>query len=267
MGIKKLKRLLKKVDSVFRDVKWKSPNQIRQWLSSRLLNHTFIANLSVRGSKNTLPLIYTSIVTLIIISACGPATHHYAQVNVHLVEERYEEADKVIEDQEKKYGKRNLVLYDFDRALTLHLAGRYKESNGFLERAENRIDELYTKSITSEISAMFTNDNRLPYEGEDFEKVMVNILGALNYVYLGEWDEALVEGRKVDLKLNLINDRYEKKNIYKEDAFARYLSGILFESQGELNDAFIAYRKAFEAYRVYQNTMEPPSLHPCRGIC
>lgn len=98
---------------------------------------------------------------------------------------------------------------------------------------------------------MLTNDNMLPYEGEDFEKAMINVISSLNYVYLGQLDEALVEMRKVDHKLNLLNDKYEQRNIYKEDAFARYLSGILYEAKGELNDAFIAYRKAFETYNDY----------------
>ncbi|HEY4485577.1 MAG TPA: hypothetical protein VI702_04530, partial [Nitrospiria bacterium] len=117
---------------------------------------------------------------------------------------------------------------------------------------------MYTRSVTDETGAMLTNDNTLPYEGEDFEKVMVNILAALNYVSLAEWNEALVEARKVDHRLSLLNSRYEKKNIYKEDAFAQYLSGILYEGKGEYNDAFIAYRKAFEAYQKYKKEYGTP---------
>jgi hypothetical protein len=45
------------------------------------------------------------------------------------------------------------------------------------------------------------------------------------------------------------NDKYEKKNVYKEDAFARYLSGILHEADGAWDEAFIDYRRAVEVYR------------------
>ena len=38
---------------------------------------------------------------------------------------------------------------------------------------------------------------------------------ALNYVYLGKWDDALVEARKIDHKLNLYNDKYEKRMFIK----------------------------------------------------
>jgi len=107
-----------------------------------------------------------------------------------------------------------------------------------------------------------TNDTTLPYEGEDFEKVMINVFSALNYAYLGELDDALVEARKVDHKLNLFNDKYEKKNVYKRDALAQYLSGILYEDKGEINDAFISYRKAFEAYGDYRKNYATPLPPP-----
>ena len=200
---------------------------------------------------------------LLFLSSCAPPVRHYTRINNYLYQGQYSEADSVLEKSKGVYGIRNSVLYYLDRAMVLHLAGRYAESNAFLERAESRMEDLYTKSVTSEAGAMLTNDNLLPYEGEDFEKVMVNVIGALNYVYLHQWDDALVEARKVDHKLNTLNDKYEKKNVYKEDAFARYLSGLLYEVKYEYNDAFIAYRKAYETYGVYEQdygTGVPPPL-------
>ena len=196
--------------------------------------------------------------SFLLLSSCGPPTKHYVLVNRALQQQNFDEADRVIERYEKDYGGRNTVLYDLDRAVTLHMAGRYTESNRFLEKAEARIDALYTKSVTKETGAMFTNDSTLPYEGEDFEKVMINILSALNYALLSKWDDALVEARKVDHKLNVMNDKYKKKNLYKEDAFARYLSAILYERNAELNDAFIDYRKAYEVYEKYKKDYKTP---------
>ncbi|HIE65922.1 MAG: hypothetical protein ABGX83_04765 [Nitrospira sp.] len=203
-------------------------------------------NLRIKGFW-----FFNSCTLLLSFSACSPVTEHYVQVDHYLAQEKYSEADLLIEQNQEGYGKKNFVLYNLDRAMTLHLEGRYTESNRFLDVAEQQIDLLYTKSIPGETGAMLTNDNMLPYEGEDFEKAMINVISSLNYVYLGQLDEALVEMRKVDHKLNLLNDKYEQRNIYKEDAFARYLSGILYEAKGELNDAFIAYRKAFETYNDY----------------
>jgi hypothetical protein len=204
-----------------------------------------------------------ALVGLLALSGCGPGVHHYVLVDNLQVRQQFAEADAVIVKHKSDYGERNAVLYDLDRAMMLHLAGQYAESNQALAEAENRIGELYTQSIAAGAGAMLSNDNALPYEGEDFEKVMINVIGALNYAYLGQWDETLVEARKVDHKLDLFNDKYEKKNVYKQDALAQYLSGILFEAKGELNDAFISYRKAYEAYGDYKKnygTPAPPML-------
>lgn len=196
------------------------------------------------------------------LAGCGPPVQQYVQVDNLQARQQFAEADAVIGKHESDYGERNAVLYDFDRGMMLHLAGRYAESNQYLARAEDRIDRLYTKSVSAETGAMLTNDNTLPYEGEDFEKVMINVISMLNYVYLDEWDDALVEARKVDHKLELFNDQYEKKNVYKRDALAQYLSGILYEAKGEVNDAFISYRKAYEAYGDYRKDYATPLPPP-----
>ncbi len=113
------------------------------------------------------------------------------------------------------------------------------------------MEELYTKSISTEAAAVLLNDNLIPYDGEDFEKVFVNLFLALNFAEMGDIEEALVEARKVDLKLNQYSRQYEGKNVYKQDAFVRYIMGMLYEAAGEINDAFISYKKAYEGYKMY----------------
>jgi hypothetical protein len=198
-----------------------------------------------------------------LLAACAPATQHYVRVENSLAQARFADADHLIEEHAEQYGHKNQVLYAMDRAMTLHYAGQYEASNRFLDQAERLIDDLFTRSVTAAASSLLSNDYTLPYEGEDFETVLINVVSALNYVLLDQWDDALVEARKVDHKLNVINDRYAKKNVYREDAFARYLSGVLYEGRGELNDAFIAYRKAYDTYLTYQQnygTPIPPTL-------
>jgi hypothetical protein len=215
-----------------------------------------------RGLRAACPLLAIGLLSGL-LAACAPATQHYARVETSLAQARFADADHLVEEHARQYGRKNQVLYALDRGMTLHYAGQYQDSNRFLERAEQLIDDLFTKSVTAETSAMLSNDLNLPYEGEDFENVLINVVSSLNYVLLDQWDDALVEARKVDHKLNVINDRYARKNVYREDAFARYLSGLLYEGRGELNDAFIAYRKAYDTYRVYQEqygTPIPPTL-------
>ena len=189
---------------------------------------------------------------------CGSVTSHYRQVEDHYKTGRFKEAGQVIEANREGYGDRNAVLYYMDKGMTAHLAGELKKSNEYLTLAEDTIESLYRKSIARGLGSMLTNENIYPYEGEDFEKVMLNIIMALNYIYLGQPGEALVEARKVDHKLNVLNDKYEEKDVYKEDVLARYLSGILYEAQGEINDALIEYRKAYEIGQTYRKDYDTP---------
>ncbi len=195
---------------------------------------------------------------LLIVSACAPSLKHQQEIEQNLLSHQYTAADQVVVKHRDRYGQRDIVLYYMDRGMVLHLAGRYRESNTFFEKADAEIERLYTQSLVTNVGALLTNDNLLPYEGEDFEKVLITLFSALNYAALSEWDEALVEARRVDAKLNRLNDRHTKKNIYKEDAFARYLSGVLYEARGEINDAFISYRKAFDTFKTYQQDYHTP---------
>lgn len=196
--------------------------------------------------------------SLLLLTACGPSLRHQQLVDQHLLSHRYADADAVVERNKNDYGDRNALLYYLDRAFLLHLSGRYEESNGFFEKAASEIERHYTQSVSTHAGAMLTNDNLLPYEGEDFETVLVHLFSALNYAALGRWDDALVEARQVDARLNLLNDRYTQKNVYKEDAFARYLAGILYQARGESNDAFVSYRKAYEAFQAYKKHYDTP---------
>jgi len=132
-----------------------------------------------------------------------------------------------------------------------------------LEQAEDEIDRLYTRRMRTESLAFMTNDTALPYEGDPYEQVLINVLKALNYAMLGQWQDALVEARRIDHRLNVLSDRIKEKDAYREDGFARYLSGILYESTGDVNNAFIAYRKAYETFdatRAWSHTAVPSQL-------
>ena len=184
--------------------------------------------------------------------SCAPSIKHYPRINQYLLSQDYDSAYKLIKKNKGTYAERNAVLYYLDEGIIFHFAGRYKQSNRSFSKAESIMEELYTKSISKQVASFLISDNTVPYRGEDFERAMVNLFMALNYVGLGKWEDAVVEGRKVDSKLNLINSQYEegKGNVYKEDGFIRFLMGALYELEGEINDAFISYRKAEAVYRT-----------------
>ncbi|MBW2606189.1 MAG: hypothetical protein JRD05_01000 [Deltaproteobacteria bacterium] len=221
--------------------------------------------LSIQTTKRKLLRLLLLLLFGAMIFSCAPKVKHYPLINQCLSNQNYDQALQVIKDNKDAYPKRNAALYYMEEGILAHFALRYKESNKSLSRAEQIMDELYTRSISKQTASFLINDNTIPYRGEDFESAMVNLFMALNYVGLGLRDEALVEARKVDNKLNIINSRYseDKKNVYKEDAFIRFLMGALYEADGEENDAFISYRKAEEIYRTdYRQNygISPPVL-------
>jgi len=207
--------------------------------------------------------IFAAALAVLFLAGCGPSVNRYLLVETSLRAHDPKGADAIIQRAEKEYGEKGQVLYGMDRGVLLQLAGDYQQSNAVLERAEEELDRLYTRKIRTETLAILTNDTSLPYEGDPFEQVLINVLKAINYALLGQWQDALVEGRRIDHRLNLLFDQTQEKNAYRDDAFARYLSGILYESTGDVNNAFIAYRKAFDAYeaiRPWSHTAVPSQL-------
>lgn len=182
------------------------------------------------------------------LSGCA-ASQRYAQVEQSIVSGEPQRAPQIIEQAQREYGSESRVLYEMDRGMTLHIAGQYDASNAVLEQAEDDVERLYTRRITTETKAFLTNESKLPYEGDPYEQTMINVIKALNYALLGNWTEALVEARRIDHRLNVLADRTDAKAGYRDDAFARYLSGLLYEVSGDLNNALIDYRKAYDEYR------------------
>ncbi len=204
-----------------------------------------------------------SVLTAVLLTGCGPSVNRYVLIEQNLLAGNPAQAAAIVEQAEKEYGTKSRVLYGMDRGLTLQLAGDYRQSTMALEQAEEAVERLYTRTIRSETAAFLTNDNALSYEGDAYEHVMLNVVKALNYAVVGDVQEALVEARRIDHRLNVLSDRVKESSGYRNDAFARYLSGVLYEAAGDLNNAFIAYRNALEAYEVMRGWSRialPPSL-------
>ncbi len=207
------------------------------------------------GYKNFLLVSFRFILLSLILSSCAISFTHYREVKEFISREDYLSAAKqVAEMYQTEYGEKNSLLFFLDLGILYHLADEFDKSNRYFSMAEQRADELYTKSVSKEAASFLTSDNAKPYEGENFEKVLINLFMALNYILMGKTEDAIVEARKVNHKLELYNREYGNKLTYRDDAFVRYIMGMLYENNNEINDAFISYRKALYIYRYYQKT-------------
>jgi len=138
----------------------------------------------------------------------------------------------------------NQLLFMLDQGTALFAAGRYKEAIAIFLRAEKLAEIKDYTSISEEVGTLLTSDNVRGYKGEDFEKVLINVYLALAFAAQGEIEGAQVEARKINLLLYRMI--HEGKRNYEESPFARYLSGMLWESSGNWNDAYIDYKKTWE---------------------
>lgn len=159
---------------------------------------------------------------------------------------RYEEAASRLQKGLEKQGEdgRDILLYLLDIGLSYHSAGKFEESNKAFTRADQMAEIKDYTSISQETGTLFTSDNIRDYKGEDFENVLISTYLAMNYAQMGEVEDALVEARRVNQKLYRMVS--EGKRAYQQNAFARYISAILYESEGNYNDAYVDYKNTFK---------------------
>lgn len=193
------------------------------------------------------------LICVCVLASCASSLSSQSRINSLITERDYPQAVSYYNNNPNAYGRKNVLLYLLDKGYVCHMAQDYNQSIDAFAKAKLKYDQLYTKSITGILSTWVLNDYTSAYRGEDFERVMMNVFQSLNYTLQGNLEEALVEARDVNSVLSLINSRYKEgqKNVYKEDAFARFLTGILYEStksKQDANDAYIDYAKAVEIY-------------------
>jgi hypothetical protein len=151
-----------------------------------------------------------------------------------------------------------------------------------LFNAEDNKAKLDLSDGGSLLTSFAINDNALPYKPEAYERILAYQYQSINYLSEGDLQGALVEIRRanaeqeyaleahhkelakaekeaneggIDPGIDNYQDRLKEtftaankvKNSF-QNAYTFYYSGIIRESAGELNGAYIDYKKAFEIY-------------------
>ncbi len=156
-------------------------------------------------------------------------------------------------------GPKDALIRQLSTGLFLHRLGRFEASNAALQEADRLAEERYTKSITQNIAAFIVSDNVLDYYPSALEWSMIHYYGMMNYLRLGDVDEALVEARRANALLR----RYANDNpgrSFTNPAAVQYLAGMLQWAAREDNDAMVSLRQSLAAYEEYEERygMAPP---------
>ena len=158
-------------------------------------------------------------------------------------------------DKKKLYNSGDEFLFEFDMGVLLHYNQDYEQSIKHFARAEQIIDDLYSRSVTNEAAALLTNDNVRPYRPYPFEIQWLHKIQILNYMALGEIDGAVVQSRRALLAIQSLQEKEEDK--FNESAALQYLIALSFEWQRSQDDARIAYDNA---KKLFGNSGHAPKL-------
>jgi hypothetical protein len=188
------------------------------------------------------------VMLLVLVTGCATYQGKVYEARKLISINQPSQAAAQLEPLANEEGKDQLI-YLLDYATALQLAGRYKDSARAFERAERIADIQDYHSLSKITSSLLLSEEMVQYKGESFEKVLINGVNAINYVEMGDLDEALVEVRKLNQKLHKY--RTEAKRDYDENPYAYYLSGLIWEADRKWDDAYIAYKNAYELAPEY----------------
>ncbi|MDR3336483.1 MAG: hypothetical protein LBT16_04695 [Treponema sp.] len=170
--------------------------------------------------------------------------------------------DTIEKNKKTLYRNTDTILYYLDKGMISHYAQNYEDSISYLQDSERAIEDAYTKSVTMEIGSYILNDKTREYDGEDYEDIYINAFNALNYYHLNNLEDALVEIRRMNNKLQFLSSKYgiimsnlqkqalqesteipKDKNIgttrFSDSALARYLGLLFYRGIGQWDDARI----------------------------
>lgn len=168
------------------------------------------------------------------------------------------------------------LLYAQEAGRAAQVAGDFASSKQYYQQAVAAYTAFDDKAkisasdVGATASSLVLNDNAIPYRGPGYERIMLHQYQALNYLFSGDYQGALVEVRRSNELQGSEQERYQKSQKSVQamangtvdaevnklgqaagtvtssflNAYSYYTTGVLHEVLGEPNDAFIDYRKA-----------------------
>ena len=182
------------------------------------------------------------------MSSCATFYEINYEFNQNFEQGNLEKSDQILSKSKKKLTRKATFLYYANRGVVKHMLGEYEVSNELLEQGY-LFGEDYSKNYLNEAASFLVNSTITEYKGEDHEHLLLLYYKAINYLKLNDYESALVECRRLNNRLNELGDKYKSDNKYKRDAFIHNLMGIIYEASGDPNNAFIAYRNAYNIYK------------------
>ncbi len=174
---------------------------------------------------------------LVLFSGCASAPLNTARSDFY--GGRPDRATQVLAEP-SDVSRRDRLLFYMERGVILHYAGNYAESIATLLKAAELIKQQDVISATEQTGSLVTGEWITEYKGEYAERLLVHTYLMMGFLVTGRPESALVEARQA---LEVF-DEFPKATA--RDHFTRALIAHCFELNGELNGAYIEYKKLAE---------------------
>ncbi|OFZ16485.1 MAG: hypothetical protein A2Z20_09985 [Bdellovibrionales bacterium RBG_16_40_8] len=201
----------------------------------------------------------------IFLSGCATYQSKVERARTLLESHDAEKAIGLLKPLAKEDGKDQLI-YIFDYATALQIAGKYKESNQELMAADRMSDRKNYLSVSRFGGSLLFNEEMTQYKGEDYERLLINVMSAINYLMLRDRENALVEVRRLNEKLQYY--RLEEKKEYEQNTAALYLSALLWEAEKNWDSAYIDFERTYKRdsnISYIQEDLVRSAIHAGRG--
>lgn len=176
------------------------------------------------------------------------------------------------------------MLYMMERGRIAQVHSKFEDSKQDFQLVIDKFEQqdlastIEASDVAAKGAAMLTNDNAIPYSGAGYERIFTHHHQAFNYWGLGDLEGASIEFRKVSLEQQILLEKYEaeiaeaqeeaEENDFDintvssefagldtvagqvkssfQNAYTFYTSAAFWEATGELNNALVDYKKAYE---------------------
>jgi hypothetical protein len=212
-------------------------------------------NVNVGGKGSYFAFfIRSSFFALLTLSSCATYYQQNYSFNSEFEKGDLKKALETLQANDKQADSKSRFVYYVNNGLLLSILGKYEESNSYFEKAF-LFGEDYHINYVNEVASYISNPNMITYRGEDHEHLMLLYFKALNFLKMNKPEDALVECRRLNIRLNQLSDKYHSDKKFQRDAFIHNLMGIIYQSTKDYNNAFIAYRNAIEIYETDYSIM------------
>ncbi|HDP25784.1 MAG TPA: hypothetical protein ENN34_10110 [Deltaproteobacteria bacterium] len=150
------------------------------------------------------------------------------------------------------------ILIRMERAVILQAMGEFRESAEEFIQSSRRIRELEDRAVisaaksTEQAGTLILSERVSTYEGQDFEKVLIHALNAVNFLLLGDLEGARVEIRNAYRR----QDELAKTHARELEQARKELRGVNWQKSLEDTDSqrFDALKRTSQTVQsVYQN--------------